>query len=87
MIVRVNEGAAPEIVHSAATMKDARYWLQYIALPGDAMFKTPAHASCNGAGSCVYQAHLRARGKIEHDEKLWVSTTLKGTPISIAEPA
>ena len=81
IVVRIGEDGSAAVVHTAAMIKDARYWLQYIALPGDALFQTPAHPKCTGNAEPTYYAHLRARGKIEHDEKLWTETTLKGKPL------
>lgn len=60
------------IVHSCATVKDANYWLSYIALPGDAVFLTPAHPKHAGGEMPIYQAHLLTRGKTERDESKWL---------------
>lgn len=88
IIVRVAEDGSASVVHQADKIKDARYWLQYIALPGDAILQTPAHPKYSGDGSPLYQAHLFARGKINHDEKEWEKMALKGaTKLNLAAPA
>ena len=85
IVIRADESGGATIVHSAANIKDARYWLQYIAQAGDALFQTPAHPKCTGQDKPSYYAHLIARGKIAHDEQQWVTTTLRGKELRLAE--
>lgn len=70
-IVRLGDDGLAQIVHWADKIKDARYWLGYIALPGDAVFQTPVHPKSTGGPA--YQGHLVARGTISHDEKKWLA--------------
>lgn len=71
ILVRVDADGKPFVVHSTEKMKDARYWLQYIAQPGDAILMTSSHEKYSGDGTPLYQAHLVSRGKIEYSEELW----------------
>ena len=69
--VRVSPDGVAEVVHQADTIKDARYWLSYIAMPGDALFTTPSHPKYVGDGTPSYMSHLVCRGKTEHDIAAW----------------
>ncbi|MDD2943810.1 MAG: hypothetical protein PHC51_12700 [bacterium] len=73
-IVRVSAEGQSSVVHQAETLKDSKYWLNYIALPGDCMFQTPKHAKQKGSDGLEYFAHLEARGKILYDEAKWRAT-------------
>ncbi len=60
------------IVHTADKLKDARYWLQYIAKPNDTIFTTPAHPNYKGTnGEPTYMCHLVQRGKMDYNEAQW----------------
>ncbi len=72
ILVRPEADGTVKIVHTAEKLKDARYWLQYIALAGDAVFVTPANPQYKGkSGEPTYMSHLIARGKIDHTESKW----------------
>jgi hypothetical protein len=71
VVVRVTPEGVVSVAHTANTIKDARYWLQYIAEPGDAVFQTPAHPKYAGGGDLKYQSHLVKRGEIVYDEAKW----------------
>ncbi len=71
IIVRKSEQGIFQVVHEAATMKDARYWLAYIALNGDALFQTAAHPKYQGDGTPVYVSHLIKRGQVATNEAVW----------------
>lgn len=87
IIVRVTDGVAT-VIHEAALVKDARYYLQYIAQPGDALFQTAAHPKYSGSGGPTYQGHLLKRGNIQHDEAAWLALILKkGEQLSFAQHA
>ncbi|MFN8389390.1 MAG: hypothetical protein U0136_03785 [Bdellovibrionota bacterium] len=73
IVVRPESDGTCRIVHTAQKLKDARYWLQYIALPGDAVFITPLNPQYKGSGDPTYSTHLVKRGTLEHDEKKWKS--------------
>ncbi len=88
IIIRLDQNGVANIVHQADAIKDARYWLQYIALPGDAIFATSAHPKFTTAANPVYQAHLLSRGKIEYSEMNWKKMVKKeGAEIAFNAPA
>jgi len=68
VITRQNSDGSESIVYSSATLKDSKYWLSFIALPGDAIWKTPLHPTCSGKSSLTYFSHLISRGKIGYNE-------------------
>jgi hypothetical protein len=71
IIVRISDEGSAAVVYETDTIKSARYWLNYIALPGDAIFITSAHPKYNGSGKPTYQMHLVGRGKLGHEESEW----------------
>ena len=71
IIIRIAADGSVTKVHEAEKMKDARYWLTYIALPGDAIFQTPAHPKHEGGEKILYLAHLISRGSVGYDETSW----------------
>jgi len=71
ILVRPDSNGSVQVVHKAEKLKDARYWLQYIAHAGDAVFITPKNAQYKGTGEPTYMSHLIARGKIDYNEKQW----------------
>jgi hypothetical protein len=77
VILRTKEGGECEQVHEADTIKDARYWLNYIAEPGDAIFKTPAHPKHENSDKLEYKAHLISRKDIGYDEQSWLQMATK----------
>lgn len=84
IVIRVVDGVA-QAIHEAKMLKDARYYLQYIAQPGDALFQTSFHPKYSGSGCPVYQGHLKKRGDIQHDEAAWLALALKqGETLSFA---
>lgn len=76
IIIRISTEGQTQIVHSCDTLKDAKYWLSYIAVAGDAIFTTPAHPKNTGSMP-LYFAHLVSRGNTEHDENKWKNNFLK----------
>ena len=82
ILVRPSGEAQVSIVHSADKLKDARYWLQYIAQSGDAIFTTPIHAQYKGSGDPTYMCHLIARGKMDYNEAQW-----KSNFVQLSDPA
>lgn len=74
IIVRPDGEGEVEIVHTAAKIKDARYWLNYIAQPNDALLQTPAHPKHSGAGKPTYLAHLVSRGNVGYEEGKWAES-------------
>ena len=72
VILRTDGNGTLGKVHEAEMIKDARYWLSYIAQPGDAIFQTPAHPKHETGEKLLYKAHLISRGKVGYDEAEWI---------------
>lgn len=73
VIRRKEDGSALTIAHNCDSIKDANYWMNYIAVQGDALFMTPAHPKHPGGNSLVYQSHKLTPGKVERNEQGWKS--------------
>ena len=71
ILVRPEPDGTLQVVYHAEKLKDARYWLQYIAHAGDAVFITSKNAQYKGNGDPTYMSHLVSRGKIDYNEKQW----------------
>ncbi len=71
VIMRPEASGTMYLVHGADKMKDARYWLQYIGAPGDAIFTTRKNPQHKGPGETTYLSHLISRGKLGHSEADW----------------
>lgn len=60
-------------VHVAADIKAAKYWLTYIAQPGDVLCKTPAHPKHSKSSlKPEYWAHKEVSGSSTISEERWV---------------
>ena len=71
IIIRVGSDGSVCMVHSTEKIKDARYWLSYIAQPGDAIFETPAHPKHEDGDVLSYKAHLVTRGNVGYNADEW----------------
>ena len=59
-------------VYETADLKQARYWLTYIAQPGDVLCRTPVHPKHSKQNSKPeYCAHKESSGKSSSVEKDW----------------
>ncbi len=70
VVYRIVENGKIEAVFVAEDLKKAKYWLSYIAQPGDALYQTPAHPR-NETGSPKYWSHKESSGKSVRDEDVW----------------
>lgn len=69
VIYRVSGDGKIEEVYHAADIKKAKYWLTYIAKPGDVLCKTPIHPKHTKASAKPeYWSHKEASGKILAEE-------------------
>jgi hypothetical protein len=67
-----NEGKFEEVFH-ADNIKKAKYWLTYIAQPGDVLCKTPSHPKHSGKSNCPeYFSHKTKSGTTATDEQEWL---------------
>jgi len=65
------EGKLEEVFH-AGDMKKAKYWLTYIAMPGDILCRTPAHPKHTHASKAPeYWQHKEVSGKPSSEENKW----------------
>ena len=83
IVVRVGSDGSVFKVHEADKIKDARYWLTYIGLPGDAIFQTPAHPKHEGGEKILYKAHLIVRGNVGYEESAWRKLINNEHPIEL----
>jgi hypothetical protein len=60
-------------VFNSWDLKKAKYWLSYIAEPGDVLCKNPCHPKHSGKGpSPEYWSHKESSGKIITNENIWL---------------
>lgn len=86
VIVRLEEGGQVKLVKASHSLKDVKYWLNYIAEPGDAIFLTPAHPKYDGGtGVPTYNSHLVKRGQVEYDKGKWEAAFLRGRSLTWPE--
>lgn len=72
IIYRITEDAKLVEVFQAEDIKKAKYWLTYIAKPGDVLCKTPIHPKHSGSTKCPeYWSHKESGGKLCHDKQAW----------------
>jgi hypothetical protein len=70
IVYRINtEGKIEEVFH-AEDLKKAKYWLTYIAQPGDVLCRTPAHPRHN-AERPSYWSHKQSSGQPASKEDEW----------------
>ena len=72
IVYRINAQAALEEVFWTESIKDAKYWLTYIAQPGDVLCKTPVHPKHSKEGPTPeYWSHKEASGQPCTNEEAW----------------
>lgn len=73
VIYRINNDAKLEEVFHAADLKKAKYWLTYIAQPGDVLCKTPAHPKHSKQKNIAeYWSHKDHMGRsLSSEEAAW----------------
>jgi hypothetical protein len=65
------EGRLEEVFH-AEDLKKAKYWLTYIARPGDVLCKTPVHPKhTKSSKKAEYWSHKEASGQPSANEAAW----------------
>ncbi len=77
IIVRPIQNYLMSVLHTTDTLKDARYWLQHVASPNDAIFITPLHGQYKGDGNPVYMCHVQDKGRAEFNEQQWEKTAFE----------
>jgi len=72
IIYRISaEGKLTEVFR-CEDLKKAKYWLSYIAEPGDVLCKTPVHPKhSKSSNAAEYWSHKVQSGNAVSDETLW----------------
>jgi hypothetical protein len=72
VIYRIDAEGKLEEVYHAGDIKMAKYWLQYIAQPGDVLCKTPKHPKhSKSSGRPEYWSHKEQSGTPATNEDAW----------------
>jgi hypothetical protein len=72
IVYRITENGKLQEVFHANDLKDAKYWLSYIAEPGDVLCKTPAHPNYKEqSGLPEYWSHKLHSGQPSRDKSAW----------------
>ncbi len=72
VVYRITADGKLEEVFHAQTLKKARYWLQYIAQPGDVCCMTPINAKhSRKTAKPEYFGHKEKSGQPNWDAKRW----------------
>ena len=72
IVYRITPEAKLEEVFHAADMKKAKYWLTYIAQPGDVLCRTPIHPKHSGQSKTAeYWCHKAQSGTSSSKEQDW----------------
>ncbi len=80
------EGTLTEVFR-CEDLKKAKYWLSYIAEPGDVLCKTPVHPKHSKASNAAeYWSHKVQSGSAVSDESKWKNfVSSKGLSVSFPE--
>ena len=70
IVYRISSDGQLQEVYRATDLKDAKYWLTYIAEPADVLCRTPAHPRHEDSAP-KYWSHKSASGKANSDESEW----------------
>lgn len=72
IIYRITQDGKVDEVFHAADLKMAKYWLTYIAQPGDVLCKTPLHPKHSKAKpNPEYWSHKEHSGTPSSEETAW----------------
>ena len=81
IVYRINTDKALEEVFWSEDIKKAKYWLTYIAKPGDVLCKTPVHPKHSKASQAPeYWSHKEASGQPVTNEESWKKYASKEMP-------
>lgn len=73
IIYRISAESKLEEVYHAADLKQAKYWLTYIAQPGDVLCKTPVHPKHSKTKKTAeYWSHKEHSGTPSSKEEQWI---------------
>ena len=72
VVYRIAPDGKLDEVFRAEDIKKAKYWLTYIAQPGDLLCKTPVHPKhSQKSKTAEYWSHKETSGQSSTDEKSW----------------
>jgi hypothetical protein len=72
IVYRIGSTGNLEEVYHSSELKQAKYWLTYIGLPGDVLCKTPVHPKhTKGTKKAEYWSHKAQSGTPSNEEKEW----------------
>ena len=72
VVYRVSSEGKLEEVYHAVNMKKAKYWLTYIAQPGDVCCRTPVHPKHSQASAAPeYWGHKESSGTTSTNREAW----------------
>jgi hypothetical protein len=72
IVYRITAAGKLEEVFHAEDLNKAKYWLTYIAKPGDVLCKTPKHPTHSGTcASAEYWSHKDISGTPSSTEENW----------------
>ena len=72
VIYRITAEGKLESVYVCDDIKQAKYWLNYIAQPGDVLCRTPAHPKhSKGSNRPEYCCHKEQSGSSATEESRW----------------
>lgn len=72
VIYRVSLDGKLQELFQADSLKDAKYWLTYIAEPGDVLCRTPLHPKHSKKdNSPEYWSHKPLKGRVATDHEEW----------------
>jgi len=78
IIYRITVDAKVEEVFRCEDLKKAKYWLAYIAEPGDVLCKTPAHPKHSKTSNAPeYWSHKEKSGSSVSNEREWRAALVK----------
>ena len=79
IVYRITEDGKAEEVYHATDLKQAKYWLTYIAQPMDVLCKTPAHPRYEGEVP-EYWSHKEQSGKPARNKEEWEAKIKENSP-------
>lgn len=69
---RLSDNGTLQQVHQANDLKAAKYWLTYIAMPGDVGCRTPVNPKHSGGSDFAeYWGHKEQSGLMSTDQEAW----------------
>lgn len=72
VVYRIQSDGKLQEIFKADSLKEAKYWITYIAEPGDLLCNTPLHPKHSKGSNCPeYWCHKPLKGRVSSDQKDW----------------